>query len=69
MSWIVWLIIIIVLLPGFCIGLMFIPFAFDDPYGNYFVQCLMAILMPLWIAVLIPILALISLICWIFGVH
>jgi len=69
MPWIVWLIIIIVLLPGFCLGLMFTPFAFDNPYANPLAQCLMAILIPLWMAVLVPILGLISLICWIFGIH
>lgn len=68
MSWIIWLAIII-LLPGFCLGLKFIPFAFDNPYGSPFAQYLMAILIPLSMAVLLPILGLINLICWIFNIH
>jgi len=69
MSWIIWLIIIIILLPGFFLGLRFVPFAFDNPYGNPLIQCLVAILIPLWVAVLVPIWALISLIYWIFGIY
>ena len=69
MSWIVWLILAIILLPGFCYGIMLTPFAFDDPYENTFMQYLMAALIPLWMSVLVPILAVISLIFWIFRVH
>jgi len=69
MSWIIWLIIIIVLLPGFCFGIMFTPFAFDDPYGNPFEQLFSVICIPILMSVALPVLGLISLICWIFRIH